>query len=121
MGICIKMENKKMNNEFYKLNKDLKTTLNKILNINEYDKHISETEFIKSHIKKLIDVGYLSLKFDASTLGEWIYIVNVTYDGEHYDEIKKEHNKRVIEEWIKFWIPISLSIVSLITSILINI
>ncbi len=109
-----------MHYEFYKLNKDLKTTLSKVLNIEDYNKSISEKDFNKNHIEKLIDVGYLSLERDISTLQEWRCIVCATYDGEHYEDLKKEYNRKVIGEWIKFWIPISLSIVSLVTSIAIS-
>lgn len=105
-----------MINNFNKLNRELEVTLNKILKIEDYDKSISEKDGIKKEtIEKLVDMGYLTF-IDASAFDGWSGFVNPTYDGQHYKEIKNEYIKLNIKEWIKFLIPVFISIAAFIKS-----
>lgn len=77
-------------------------------------KYCKETvDYLKK--KHLIDV------LDASTFDGWEYIVRPTFEGKKYFEekeiIEKEERKQQTKESVRFWLPIVISLISLIVSI----
>ena len=104
--------------DFYKLNKKLKLTLNQALKIENYNEAITDKEFERENIEKLIELGYLREIGKAQSTTNWGCFILPTYNGLHYKELERKHNKYIIGEWIKFFVPVFLSIVTLIISIL---
>lgn len=91
----------------------LKNSPNNEISINS-PKYCKETvDYLKK--KHLIDA------LDVSTFSGWKYIVKPTYEGKKYFEEKevigRERKKQENKEFIRFWLPIVISIISLIVSI----
>ncbi len=101
-----------MSNTFYKLNNELKNTLDEILKIKNYNNSISEEKFNRNNIEKLIEMGYVEYVGDATSFDGWGCFIRPTYNGEHYNDLKRDYNNHNIKEWIKFWIPVVVSVLS---------
>ena len=78
--------------------------------------NIGEDEFIKQ-ISELETDGLIEVKFNAGHRDLKYGVSVVLHSGIiNYFDDKKERNKNKRDEWIKFWIPVSISIIALLKS-----
>lgn len=100
------------------MNKVLENTLKRIIDEAKENNQInvSSPDYEQVQVDYLVNNGLLT-KIDCSTMTGWQYIVYLTYEGEHYFENEKKERKKVIWDNVKFFIPIVVSIASLIISI----
>jgi len=109
------------------LDNECENVLNKAINYEKSNRsknknknvHIIFSEKICSSqiINKLKDAGYINLKEEKHEENELIFHFTLTRDGENYFKDKKKRRNIIIRDCIKFWIPILISIVALIVSI----
>ena len=90
------------------------------------DISVSSSEgYLKEEIDSLIILGYIKKKIDTSSKDGWSYIIVSTHKGLTYLNTKKKREKikqrKQIEEWVKFIIPVIISIISLTVSIIVAI
>lgn len=79
---------------------------------------ISEEEFI-NQLSLLETEGYITVNFRTGDRNLQYYITVILHDLIiNYFENKKLKNIEIRNQWIQFWIPISISIAALIVSIL---
>lgn len=88
-------------------------------NFNESElSFISEEEFI-NQLSLLETEGYITVNFRTGDRNLQYYITVILHDLIiNYFENKKLKNIEIRNQWIQFWIPISISIAALIVSIL---
>ena len=106
------------------MDNELEETLKEIYNLLE-ESTKNEVSIDSSKFEKET-VDYLKKKhlievLDASTFDGWEYIVRPTFEGKKYFEekeiIEKEERKQQTKESVRFWLPIVISLISLIVSI----
>lgn len=82
---------------------------------------VSENECQKSEIDYLIENGYFTM-IDQSTFDGWKYEITPTQRGKYYFENKRKYIKAQQREkaiqWIRFVVPVIISIGALVVSII---
>lgn len=105
------------------LNKELQETLTRLYTELERKHELSvySPEYSQTQIESLYAYGLIKT-IDVGSLSEWAYIVQPTYEGQNYLNAlkahKREKQKSVIWDMVKFLIPTIISIIALIVSIL---
>lgn len=102
------------------MNKRLENVLKQVyVEMDNRHAKIGSPDFVKTDIDYLINNGYLELNDDVSCMDEgFVYLVEATDEGLHYNEYKKELQKQIIEDKMRFWIPTFISLISLIVAII---
>ena len=77
--------------------------------------------FSKSEIYYLENIKYLKFIKQEDNGAMVNLVFEPTHIADCYEEFKKEHDKKNKEEWIKCWLPITLSTATLASSTLIDI
>ena len=99
----------------------LKIIIEKSKKENEKPFIINGTEFSPAIIKQLHNLGYIKILQDTSETDMFIVLIELTRIGKTYFIDKKKFNKSKVKhnviEWIKFLIPVIISIIALIISI----
>lgn len=107
-----------------KMDNELEETLKKIYNL--LDESTKNEVSIDSSKFEKETVDYLKKKhlievLDASTFDGWEYMIRPTFEGKKYFEEKeiteREKRKQQTKESVRFWLPIVISIISLVVSI----
>ncbi len=107
---------------FEKIDKQLEVLLKSIYSALESKEEIevSPPEYSETAINSLVEKGLIDV-LDSSTMSGWSYIVRPTYLGENYfkekEQYEKEHKREKRIDFVKWFIPLVVSIISLGLSI----
>lgn len=101
------------------LDKNLEIVLKKLLD--NKTRSVSKEDCEQSEIDSLIKKGYFT-KNDASSLSEWQYLIEPTQKGKYYFSNKQAYIKAFrhekIIQWVRYAIPVIISIAALVVSII---
>lgn len=102
---------------FYPLDKHMEKVLKKLCELtdngNEEMVNIPTSYYDKAELELLSKHEYINL-MDVSTYGQWGYMVTMNYPGLHYDDLKKEYNRKKRKETRRYWITTGISLLALL-------
>lgn len=101
------------------LDKNLEIVLEKLLE--NRTENVSKENCERSEIDSLIKNGYFTKK-DVSTFSGWQYLIEPTQKGKYYFSNKqvyiKVSRREKIIQWVRYAIPVIISIAALVVSII---
>ena len=101
------------------LKTDIKNTITINNSITEYPNGYTDKQIIKK-LNELDNLGFITIKWYSPNHNNLNYAVDVTIlkDGINYFDDKKKNRISNKRDWIKTYIPITISVISLIISII---